>query len=316
MIDSYAHLGMPRFWALPDYEQVMAYVGIERALICPFDSCPDIAECHRAILKAPDRFRAFGLSLGRDQAEVTRGIRAQMDAGFTGIRLGDTKIAEQSWILDVLGDMAGIPMVVGSHGLSAGAPVLLKFLDRFPNAVIVSAHFAGPSAPAILYGPGPVRELFAHPRFNVVMSRQGLFDSKMLDDWSAALVDVVGWQRLMWGSESPVPIWRDEKIARTPDWIARLTPDEHQRQAFFGGNAERVVFAREARPVSALALPFDPWDFEVKLAAPMFPYGLAADTKIVGRLVHAWLAAGGEEVQPLSAFLCTMLDTALTERGA
>ena len=62
------------------------------------------------------------------------------------------------------------------------------------------------------------------------------------------------------------------------------------------------------------SLSFDPWAYAVKLPAPMFPCGLSADTRIPGRLVRAWLAAGGEQVQPLSALLGAILDKALPSR--
>ena len=311
MIDGYAHLGLPRFWALRDYQQIMELLGIARAMVCPFDSCPDIAECHRAIAAAPDRFRGYGLVLGRDRAEMERGLHAQLDSGFDGVRLGDAKIVEQPWVLDVLGREGAIPLTVGSRGLVAAAPALVGFLDRYPSAQIVSAHFAGPTDPVVLRQPGPVRDLFSHPRFLVVMSRQGMFNAAMLKPWAEGLIETVGWQRLMWGSECPVPIWRDEKLQRMPAWIEQFGPDDEQISAFFTGNGARAVFSRPQRPVRPLALPFDPWDYEVKLPAPMFPYGLTADTQIPGRLVRAWLAAGGETRQPLSAFLSAVLDKAL-----
>ncbi|MBL8703172.1 MAG: amidohydrolase family protein [Alphaproteobacteria bacterium] len=311
MIDGYAHLGLPRFWAVEDYRRIMELVGIRRAMVCPFDSCPDIAECHRALLADPAAFRAYGLVLGRDRREMEAGLLAQLEAGFDGFRLGDAKIAAHPWILDVLGREEAVPMVVGARGLAAAAPMLVAFLERYPRAVAVSAHFAGPTDPDVLRQPGPVRALFAHPRFLVVMSRQGMFPAPAIKTWAEALIDVVGWSRLMWGSEAPVPIWRDEKLALTPAWIDQFAPDPAQRAAFFSGNGERAVFDRPARPVRPLTLPFDPWDHEVKIAAPMFPYGLSADTRIPARLVQAWLAAGGETVMPLSAFLSAVLDKAL-----
>ena len=72
MIDGYAHLGMPRFWQVSDYLPVMEELGITRALVCPFDSCPDLAECHLAISRHPDRFRAFGLALGHAALRIPR----------------------------------------------------------------------------------------------------------------------------------------------------------------------------------------------------------------------------------------------------
>jgi hypothetical protein len=39
----------------------------------------------------------------------------------------------------------------------------------------------------------------------------------------------------------------------------------------------------------------------------MFPFGLPADTRIPAKLVAKWMAAGGPDVEPLSAFTSRLL---------
>lgn len=316
MIDGYAHLGLPRFWAAADYRSVMRAMGITGALVCPFDSCPDIAECHRAMEEEPEVFRGFGLPLGASPTEVEAMVLAQLEAGFDGVRIGERQLAAQPWALDALGREGGVAMVVGSHGLATVAATLLDFLDRWPTALVIAPHFAGPTDPSVLLKAGPVGTLFAHARFLVVFSRQGIFPEPLIAQWAEALVQTCGWERLMWGSEAPIPFWRDESVAATPRWIERLAPDPAERAGFHDGVARRAVFARTRRPVQPLRLPIDPWRCEVPTPAPMFPFGLSVDTALPGRMVHAWLAAGGEQAGPLSAFVSRLIERGLAAEEA
>ena len=307
MIDGYAHLGMPRFWKTEDYAALMTAMGITRAMVCPFDCCPDIAECHTAMQARPEAFRGFGLALGKDRAEIEAGMRAQLAAGFDGFRFSDQFIADQPWLLDVAAAEKAIPMVVGSMGLAKAAPHLLRYLDGGSDTLVVSPHCAGPTDPSVLQGPGPVADLFRHPRFVVVVSRHGIFDPKVIERWVGAMVEVVGWSRLMFGTEAPIPYWRDEVMTAAPTWIERYKPTAEQKARFFTGTGEHFVFSRPRRPVGPLLLPYDPFAYEVKTPAPMFPFGLPTDTSLPGELVRRWQAGGGEEKEPLSRFVSRVL---------
>lgn len=316
MIDGYAHLGLPRFWGADDYLPVMDAMGISAALVCPFDSCADLAECHRAMSLHPDRFRGFGLALGTERSEVERGIMGQLDAGFEGLRIGDAQLARQPWILDALGKEKAVAMVVGGRALADVAASLLAHLDRWPDAVVIAPHFAGPDDPDVLEGPGASAALFSHPRFFVVMSRQGLFPEMQIGAWAEALIGVCGWDRLMWGSEAPIPCWRDEQLAATPAWIKRFTKDEGNLTAFYADTARRALLDRPRRPVAPLSLPFDPRQHEVASLAPMFPFGLSTDTRLPARVVQGWLASGGETRQPLSAYVSLLIERGLARDAA
>lgn len=311
MIDAYAHVGLPRFQSVEDYRATMALAGITRALLCAFDACPDIAEVHRAITLDCQAFRGLGLPIGPDRAATEHGIAQQIEAGFVGLRLSAEEIAERPWALDALGAAGGLALVVGRDALAAPAPQLLRYLDRFPDSVVIGGHFAGPTDPALLDQPGAARDLFAHPRFSVVCSRQGIFPPPLIEAWAQALVERLGWSRLMFGTESPVLFWRDEKVAPTPQWMLRFGPSAAQQIEFFEGNAARLVFARPVAPPRPLALPFDPWSCEVKRTVPMWPFGLSMDTGLPARLIAGWVAWGGEARGPLGAYLGEVLDGAL-----
>jgi len=313
LIDCYAHVGTPRFLLLDDYRSVMRATGISKAMICPFENCADLVQVHSA-LDGSGTIRAYGLPMGRDRAETERGLLAQLEAGFEGFRIAETRLAEMPEILDIIGRGGGIPMVVGSRGLASQARRLRAFLDRWSDSVIVSPHFAGPTEVSIFEQDPDVAALFDHPNFYVVYSRQTLFDQRIIGDWAAHVAERTGWRRVVWGSELPVPFWRDEKVGSLVAWAEALTGDPVRLADLRRNNAERAFFSRPVRPVAPLRLPFDPRDLEVRNDAPMWPFGFPADTRLPALLVHEWRRAGGEDKEPLSQFASRLMLEALDAR--
>lgn len=311
MIDAYAHIGMPRFQTTAGYRSLMADLGIRKALVCPFDACPDLHRVHAALSDGSGNFRGLGLVLGHNRAEKEKGLQAQLDAGFCGLRLSVGEILADPWALDWLGERGGLPFVVGEKALEGAADLLVAHLERFPDSHIIGGHFAGPTDISILTRPGAVRDLFNHPRFNVVFSRQGIFPKGVIKAWADALVEILGWDRILWATEAPVLIWRDEPVLETPNWIERypLTPAE--REAFFTGNSQRLIFDLPQATPKPLELPFDPFAFDPDRRVPMWPFGLSMSTKLPGRLVEGWREWGGEARGPLSHYLDEVLDRAL-----
>jgi hypothetical protein len=289
----------------------MDSMGIRQALVCAFDSCTDIAAVHFAITRHPERFRGLGLALGRDRTETERGITIQIEAGFVGLRVNVSDLRDRPWILDALKANSAFPFMVGQDALAEAAPMLLRYLDSSVDGLAIGGHFAGPTDPGILERPGPVRDLFRHPRYAVVMSRQGIFPRALIESWALALLEVVGWERLLWGTEAPVLYWRDEPVSMTPKWIERFRPSPQQREAFFSGNAKRLIFERPMATPSKLKLPFDPAELEIAREVPMWPFGLPMETGLPARLIDSWMSWGGEARGPLSTYLGEVLDRAL-----
>jgi hypothetical protein len=192
----------------------------------------------------------------------------------------------------------------------------LTFLEAHPDSIIVSPHMAAPTSPDIFRTEPAVKALFSHPHFHVVMSRQTLFDAPTMTAWGHALIEHVGWDRLMWGSEAPVLYWRDETLDAAAAWIEQFKPTAEQLADFRWRNAERVIFARPKRELSPLALPYEPFDYQIDRPAPMWPLGFNADTRLPARLVAAWMAEGGPAVQSLSAFASRLLMEATGAVGA
>jgi hypothetical protein len=313
IIDAYQHLGLPRFQSPEDALAALDRASITRALVCPVDTGPDLASVHRAFSTAPDRFLGLGIPLGRDRQETEAFVAAQLRAGFAGLRLSGADVRDSPWLLDQVGDAGGIALVCGAEaGLAHGAGSLLRFLKEYPGALAIGGHFAGPTDPAVFGTRPEVAELFAHERFFVIFSRQTLFEPATLTAWARELIDRVGWERLMWGSEAPVLYWRDESFADAVGWIERFHPTESQRAAFLGATAQRVLFDRPRPAVADLVLPADSHELTVVRPAAMWPHGLDLDAALAGRLVHAWLnQPHGTPPGPLGQYLAGLLDAAL-----
>ncbi|HEY0246998.1 MAG TPA: amidohydrolase family protein [Gryllotalpicola sp.] len=289
-VDAYAHVGLPRFQSVEDYWALAGPVGVGRAVLCAFDSSPDLRTLHTAVRADPGRHRALGVPFGDDRPARAASVRAQLDAGFSGIRLADRDLTDARDELVATGELGGIAVVCAeATSLEAGAAVLLAHLERFPDAAVVGGHFASPRDPAVLDG-GAVGELFRHPRFHVVFSRQGAFTAATLLEWAHAVVETTGWERILWGSESPVLLWRNETIADALHWIERLSPSDAERTAFLSGNAGRLFFGAEAL-TGPLELPADPWETAPRFPATLWARGLPVDQELAGRLIHSWLSA-------------------------
>ena len=299
IIDAYGHVSLPRFLSAEQYIAVLDANGVERAIIATADTCPDLREISRAVVKYPDRLRAVGMPVGATPADKESAIAEQMAAGFLGIRLPAALVASQPSLLDIIGKAGGIPFVVGPSGLQIVARQLTEFLDRYPTAYVCAPHFAGAVDPAILDSDARVRALFAHPRFVVIFSRQGVYAPDLVATWARAVVERVGWRRVLFGSEYPVALWRDETYSDTLKWIetAGLSPSAEERDAFVFGNAEQYLFRSK---LQTPRLVDERWcGMQGKQLAPgwLFPQGsLDIPEDVHRRLISTYLEQGGDAV--------------------
>lgn len=307
VIDAYAHVGLPRFQSVADYRGVMSRSGIDAAVLCSFDSSPDLAGIHAAFSQRPEVFRGLGVPLGNDRMEIEAAARALLAAGFSGLRLSDADVIERPWLLDILAEERRIAIVCGQASSPECAAILVGSLERNPNAIIIGGHFAGPTDPKTLQD-GPVAHLFAHPRFSVVFSRQGGFQPATIRAWAEAVVARTGWKRVMWGSEAPVLFWRNETIADAVGWIDQLAPSPEERADFYVENTRRLYFSQPVE-LAPLRMPFEPWERARSFPATVWANGLPIEQSVAGRLVHAWLASGGQGT--LGNYAEAVLDRAL-----
>jgi hypothetical protein len=121
-------------------------------------------------------------------------------------------------------------------------------------------------------------------------------DQEQLKIWTRAVVDLTGWDRIMYGSEFPVALWRDETFRSTQGWIDQvgLTPAPAEREKFFYGNAHRLFFARP-RPARLIDSKWERSDW--KTDAPVWlsqKKGVDLPEESHRRLMRAYLAKGGD----------------------
>lgn len=310
ILDAYAHVALPRFMSADEFLRVMDENGVAKAHVCTAETCPDLAGLSRAAAAHPDRLIVSGLPLGDDPAGVRASVEAQLDSGFAGLRVPEDTIARDPALLDILGRHRATPFIVGAGGLPAAAAALAAFLDRYPECIACAPHFAGAGSPDVLDRNPDVRRLFGHERFFVIFSRHGAFDPARLRPWAEAVVRRVGWNRIMFGSEYPVALFRGETYASTARWPEDsglgISPEE--RRAFLHDNARRHLFSRPVPP----ARPLDPkWvrpDLGRRVPVWLFPSGtLDLPEQVSRRLLAEYLAGGGERSGGYREFIARKL---------
>lgn len=312
-IDIYGHIGLPRFTTVDAFVRMMDRHNVEQTLLSTAQFCPDVLALSRAIVSHPQRLRAVGLPLGPDRDQVRASVQAQLDAGFSGIRIHARAAQEDPELLEIVGRQGRFALVVAFEPWTPYCEQLADFLDRYPQSVVIGGHFAGPCDPGLLDTEPVMRRLFGHDRFAVAFTRQGHFDLALLLPWTRALIAKLGWRRVLWGSEWPVAAWRDESYRETTSFIDQFAPDEDARHAFFYGNAMRLVFSRPAPPTRLLEPQWDLMPHKVPSVIPLFPRSLPVPETLHQRLLQAYLDAG-DGAGRYSEFVVAAIERGLAAR--
>ena len=295
IIDAWGHVSLPRFMSAEEYLGIMDANGVEGAIVGTAATCPNLSELSRAAVKYGDRFRTIGMPMGRTPEEKLACVKAQMDCGFTGIRLQTTLVVKQPEILDLLGKAGGTPYMEGNEGYRIAAHTLLRFLEQHPESVVCGTHFAGPTDPAIFSKDEGVRRLFQHPRFIVIFSRQGYMEQEPLKLWTRAVVEHTGWDRVVYGSEFPVAMWRDESYSSTQGWIdtVGLKPTVEERNKFLYETSHRLFFSKR-RPARMIDSQWNRTDWKTDSPVWLFQKkGVDLPEEAHRRILCSYLAKGG-----------------------
>lgn len=296
IIDAWGHVSLPRFLSAEEYIALLDANGAEAAIVGTAATCPDLRELSRAAVQYPARLRTIGMPMGKSPDERAACIAAQMECGFSGIRLQAELVAREPALLDIVGKAQGTPYLEGSEGYRVAARQLLDFLDRYPNCIVCGTHFAGPTDPAIFSTEELVGRLFRHPRFLVIFSRQGYMDQEPLKIWTRAVVELTGWDRIMYGSEFPVALWRDETFHSTQTWIdsVGLKPTPAERARFFYENA-RGRFFEKSRPARLIDAKWQRTDWKTDSPVWLFQKkGIDLPEEAHRKILLAYLEKGGD----------------------
>lgn len=312
LVDAYGHVSLPRQMSAEAFVRVMDENDVEQALICTAETCPDLGELWRGTREFPDRVRAAGLPVGATAQERLDGIRAQMEAGFVGIRIGSGLVAREPELLDAIGEAGGIPILVGGDAYRGAAAVVLEFLRKWPGCWVWGAHFGEPRDAKVLDEDEEVRTLLAHERFAVICSRHGGQRPELIKQWAKLLVERVGWGRLLFGSEYPVASWRNELYAETAAWMLQFGPSEGEREAYLRGNAQRMLFARPAPKVRPLAEKWTRFVPDPKARVALFPTNtLDVPEDVHQKLLRRYLAEPKETRGRYGDFIVRVLSEAV-----
>src|ERR1035438_8558423 len=95
IIDAWGHVSLPRFLSAEEFLAILDANGAESAIVGTAATCPDLRELSRAAVQYGDRLRSIGMPMGRSAQERTDCITAQMECGFTGIRLQADLVARE-----------------------------------------------------------------------------------------------------------------------------------------------------------------------------------------------------------------------------
>jgi len=310
VFDAYGHVALPRFLSGEEFLRVMDDHGVGRALVCTAETCPDLGELSRSLCRWPDRFLVEGLPLGTAAAERLDGVKAQLDAGFCGIRIPESLLLAEPALGEAVGAAGGILLVVGSDGLRATAHQLLAWVARYPAGLVLAPHFASGGHPGLYAASPDLEALHRSPRFAAVFSRQGMFSRDPLLAWAVALMARTGRDRTLWGSEYPVALYRDETYAATLRWIedAGLGLGPAELASFRGASASALLGTVACRSPHPLDRRWCRMDLATPQPVWLFPHGTLDLPESVNRaVVEAYLAEGGDKAGPYRAFLARVL---------
>lgn len=303
-IDAYCHLGRPRFGTAEDAIALFDQWGIKKGVFVLGPEVPDYQTLFDALSNYGDRVRGIGIPFGETTEQIRQSVTLQLQAGVLGLRVQKPDLLTSPDVLSPLGEQGRWLYAIGFINRPDLGRHLLQWLTDYPQARLAAPHFL---RPYLLFDrqtnidEGLLCDLLTHPRFYPIFSRHGGAGSQQayphtdLRPWVEQVIALTGLERIMWGSEYPVYYWRDETMGACQDWLQALDLGlgEAQLGAFWGGNAQRLIFDQPPPPGKPVTIPL--WveaQFNRQRTVPLFePGGLAISMDLYDRLHHRFVAA-------------------------
>lgn len=321
IIDAYCHVGLPRFGTAEDALHILAQSQVRRVVFVLGPAVPDYAVLFAALHDYPQRVRGVGIPFGATLDQIMESVDLQIAGGVLGLRIQEPELLAHAPLLDRLGREGRWIYAINIAANAASLRALLDWLERYPDAGVAAPHFLS-TRPLFAGGPADdaLRHLLAHPRFYPIFSRQGGLDSTQpyphadLRPWVEQVIERVGWERVLWGSEYPVLFWRDETPTGCRDWLAALLPamGDEQRAAYLGLNAARAFFDAPPPPRHPVTVP--DWveaQIDYTQPVPLFPHGLQLPMATYNRVHRGFaLARRTDPSLTFSRFVAAALDQA------
>ncbi len=318
VIDSYCHVGLPRFGSAEDALAVADPWRITNSVLVLGPEVPDYYTLFHAMQTFGERVRCVGIPFGGTPDQITESVVLQLRAGVLGLRVEPRALLAYPSIVQHLGERGRWLYAIGAGDSDEVALKLLAWLDAYPDASIAAPHFLKPH-PLFEVGRdhGLLRALVSHPHFHPIFSRHGGMGSrepyphKDFTAWVEQAIDTSGWENVLWGSEYPVYSWRDETMEMCLQWLPSLlenmTPS--QRAAVMHHNAQRLIFDQQAPVLETVNLP--DWietQFNRERTVPLFSAGFHIPMHVYHSLHHRYVQALDQDPElRLSAFIVQLL---------
>jgi hypothetical protein len=260
IVDSYCHIGLPRFSSAEDVIATFDLFGIDRGVVVLGPQVPDYTSLSEALERFPSRVRAIGIPFGKTEEQVRQGVGLQIQAGISGLRVEPGELEHNPWLLEVLGQNELWLYAINWIDHPDLFVPLLRWLDQYPGARLAAPHFLQPrpfpSHPA-------ARQILAHPHFYAIFSRHGGMGARQpyphpdLRPWVEEVAGLAGWEHILWGSEYPVFYWRGETLPACRGWLASLLPElsKEVQAAYLGKTAGALFFNSPPPPREVVQFP-------------------------------------------------------------
>ncbi len=264
IIDAYAHVGSPRFGKAEEVLALFDRWNIDKGILVLGPWVPDLEALKRAHDLAGDRIRYMGIPHGNSPEQKVELANAQLKLGISGMRYMPFELEPGKTVMNMLGERGLWLFAINPYQDAIATRALLDWLTEYPDGKVASPHFLIPhTIDEQCEDPALFRELLRHPRFYAILSRHGGVGSTRpyphddLKPWVEEIAALMGWDRLMWGSEFPVMYWRNEQIDACRNWISMLDPgmSNLDLEKFLGLNAQRLFFDEAAPPCIRLEIP-------------------------------------------------------------
>lgn len=228
--DAYCHLGRPRFGSTAQVLAMWDRVGIGQGVLVLGPGVPAFDDMVEALSNHGDRVRGVGIPFGSTPQRRLESVRLVVDSGAIGCRIDSREALENPDVLAYLGERGLWAYGIGPCRSAELANLYLDWLASYPQARIASPHFLR-STPLDLAGdPGQAyRRLLSHDRFFPILSRHGgasaePYPHRDLQRWVEQVLELVPFERILWGSEYPCLYWRNETPETCIAWLADLVP--------------------------------------------------------------------------------------------
>jgi hypothetical protein len=264
LIDAYLHVGQPRFGSANEALDTLARSSITRGILVLGPAIPDLYALREAQLRAGQNIRCIGIPFGQTPQQIAELTEMQLRMGVSGMRFMPFELEPFVQVAEMVGEAGRWLFFINPHTNASVTRYLLAWLEKYPAARIAAPHFLCPKPlKESCADLGATKALLEHPRFVAILSRHGGVGSSHpyphndLRPWLDDIIELVGWERVLWGSEYPVLYWRNEQLDSAAQWLTQLgmqISEQHQ-QLFFHLNAQRLFFDTPATVDSTVTIP-------------------------------------------------------------